>query len=171
MLPALLAGIVSTLIQNNLPKVAQGVVDKGLDYVQDKLGVELKPDMTAEELKAVSEAASKHEEFQIAQANANTANARAMQVTALQQGDVFSKRFVMFLATGWSVFTMLYIACITFMNIPKDNLRFADLVLGFLLGTIVATIINFFFGTSASSSNKNDTITELVKSMKDAVKR
>jgi uncharacterized membrane protein len=171
MLPALLMGIVTTLVQNNLPRVAQAVTEKGLDYVQDKLGVELKPEMTAEEIKAVAEAADKHEEFRITQANANTANARAMQVAALQQSDTFSKRFVMFLATGWSVFAMAYIIAITFATIPESNLRFADLVLGFLLGTIVATIINFFFGTSASSSNKSGAITDLAQSVKDALKR
>jgi hypothetical protein len=42
MIPALISGVVSMLLQNNLPKVAQAVVDKGVDYVSDKLGVELK---------------------------------------------------------------------------------------------------------------------------------
>ena len=59
----LLAGIVSSLIQNNLPKVAQAVMDKGLDYVQEKTGIKLKPDMNPEEVKALREAAQKHEEF------------------------------------------------------------------------------------------------------------
>ena len=38
MIPALISGVVSMLLQNNLPKVAQAVVDKGVDYVSDKLG-------------------------------------------------------------------------------------------------------------------------------------
>ena len=99
----LLAGIVSSLIQNNLPKVAQAVVDKGLDYVQEKTGIELKPDMSQEEVKALREAAQKHEEFKIEQANKNTADARARQVAALNQDDKFSKRCVMYLATFWSL--------------------------------------------------------------------
>ena len=118
----LLAGIVSSLIQNNLPKVAQAVVDKGLDYVQEKTGVTLKPDMSAEELRGLREAAQKHEEFMVEQANKNTADARAMQVAALNQDDKFSKRFVMYLATFWSFTAVVYIFLITFTNIPELNI-------------------------------------------------
>ena len=43
MLPVI-ASIVSGLISNGLPKVADAVMEKGVDYVQQKLGVELKPE-------------------------------------------------------------------------------------------------------------------------------
>jgi hypothetical protein len=159
----LLAGIVSSLIQNNLPKVAQAVVDKGLDYVQEKTGIELKPDMSQEEVNALREAAQKHEEFKIEQANKNTADARAMQVAALQQDDKFSKRFVMYLATFWSLTAVVYIFLITFTNIPELNIRFADTILGFLLGTVVATILNFFLGSSAGSKEKTEALAAELK--------
>ena len=154
----LLAGIVSSLLQNNLPKVAQAVVDKGLDYVQEKTGVTLKPDMNEEDVKTLREAAQKHEEFMVEQANKNTADARAMQVAALQQDDKFSKRFVMYLAMFWSLTAVAYIFLITFTNIPELNIRFADTILGFLLGTVVATILNFFLGSSASSKEKTEVL-------------
>ena len=160
----LLAGIVSSLLSNNLPKVAQAVVDKGLDYVQEKTGIEQKPDMNPEELKALKEAAQKHEEFKIEQANKNTADARAMQVAALNQDDKFSKRFVMYLAIFWSLTAVTYIFLITFGSIPENNVRFADTILGFLLGTVVATIINFFLGSSAGSKEKTDAMAAELKS-------
>jgi len=162
----LLAGIVSSLIQNNLPKVAQAVMNKGLDYVQEKTGIELKPDMSAEEVKALREAAQKHEEFKIEQANKNTADARAMQVAALQQDDKFAKRYVMYLATFWSVTAVVYIFLITFTFIPEMNIRFADTILGFLLGTVVATILNFFLGSSASSKEKTEVLAAELKEQK-----
>ena len=162
MLP-MIAGIVSSLIQNNLPKVAQAVVDKGLDYVQEKTGVELKPDMSQDEIKALREAAMKHDEFMVEQANKNTADARAMQVAALNQSDLFSKRFVMYLASFWSVTAVTYIFFITFSQIPELNIRFADTILGFLLGTVVATILNFFLGSSASSKEKTEALTAGLK--------
>lgn len=162
----LIASIVSSLIQNNLPKVAQAVVDKGLDYVQEKTGVELKPDMSAEEVKALREAAQKHEEFMVEQANKNTADARVMQIAALQQDDKFAKRYVMYLATFWSVTAVAYIFLITFTFIPEMNVRFADTILGFLLGTVVATILNFFLGSSASSKEKTEVLAAELKEQK-----
>lgn len=162
----LLAGIVSSLLSNNLPKVAQAVVDKGLDYVQEKTGIELKPDMNPEEVKALRESAMKHEEFMVEQANKNTADARAMQVAALNQDDKFAKRYVMYLATFWSVTAVVYIFLITFTFIPEMNIRFADTILGFLLGTVVATILNFFLGSSASSKEKTEVLAAELKEQK-----
>ena len=154
----IIAGIVSTLIQNNLPKVAQAVVDKGLDYVQEKTGVELKPDMSEADITRLRERAMQHEEFMVAQANANTANAREMQIAALNQTDMFARRFVMYLATFWSVTSCAYIAAVTFTEIPPNNLRFVDTLLGVCIGTVITTILNFFFGSSAGSKAKQETL-------------
>ena len=77
MLP-LIAGIITSLISNNLPSVAQAVLNKGLEVVEDKLGVKLKPDMTPEEIAAVQLAATKHEEFLIEQDNKNTADRKSV---------------------------------------------------------------------------------------------
>lgn len=90
----------------------------------------------------------------------NTNSARDMQKVSLQQDDIFSKRYVYYLATFWSFVGVVYIFLITFISIPEANVRFADTTLGFLLGTIVATIINYFFGSSKSSSDKNQLLKE-----------
>jgi hypothetical protein len=44
--------------------------------------------------------------------------------------------------------------------------RFADTILGFLLGTVVATIINFFLGSSAGSKEKTETLAAELKEQK-----
>jgi hypothetical protein len=87
--------------------------------------------------------------------HANTADARAMQVAALNQSDVFSKRFTMYLTTFWSVAATVYIGFITFSVIPDKNIRFADTILGFVLGTVLATMLNFWFGSSIGSKEKD----------------
>lgn len=91
----------------------------------------------------------------------NVNDARDMQKVALQQDDIFSKRFVYYLATFWSFVCVIYIFFITFGNIPESNIRFADTILGFLLGTIIATIINFFLGSSKGSADKQEIINKL----------
>jgi len=155
MLP-IIAGIISSLISNNLPRLAQGVVDKGLDYVEDKIGVKLEPNMSPEKIAEVTLAAQKHEEFLIIEANSNTANARAMQVAALNQNDTFSKRFTYLLASFWSIVAACYIFVITLSTIPLANQRYADTILGFLLGTVIGAILNYFFGSSSGSAAKTD---------------
>lgn len=94
---------------------------------------------------------------------ADIKDARAMQVAALAQDDVFSKRFVYYLAAFWSVLTAVYIGAITFTAIPETNVRFADTILGFLLGTIVGTIMQYFYGSSRGSHGKDAAIAQIVE--------
>jgi len=89
---------------------------------------------------------------------ANTADARDMQKIALQQSDTFSKRFTMYLTVFWSVAAVAYVGFITFGVIPDKNIRFADTILGFILGTVVATMLNFWFGSSIGSKEKGEAL-------------
>jgi hypothetical protein len=93
----------------------------------------------------------------------NVKDARAMQVAALQQDSWFAKNYVYILASFWSVVSILYVFLITFSTIPQESVRFADTILGFILGTVISTIINFFMGSAISSKNKDETISSLVK--------
>ena len=92
---------------------------------------------------------------------ADTDSARKMQVAALQQDDVFSKRFVYYFSIVWSLFAMAFMAAATLMDIPDKNASTVSTILGFLLGTAVASIFNFFLGTSKSSQTKDATIQTL----------
>lgn len=78
----------------------------------------------------------------------NVEGARNLQIVALNQSDLFSKRFIYYFASAWSIFAFIYLLGITFLTVPESNIRFADTVLGFLLGTVIAGMICFFFGTS-----------------------
>jgi hypothetical protein len=155
MILPVLAPILATLAANGLGMVADAVTKKGKEYVEEKLGIELTPDPSPEAVQNWKIAAQQHERELLAMAYGDTANARNMQVEALRQEDVFSKRFIYIFATFWSIFAAGYIGFITFGHIPEDNQRFADTILGFLLGTVVATILQFFFGSSMGSKDKD----------------
>jgi len=87
---------------------------------------------------------------------ADTGNARAMQVAALAQDDVFSKRFVYYFAAAWSLFTMFYASAVTFFPPATESGKTnAATILGFLLGTAVASIFAYFFGSTKNSMEKN----------------
>jgi len=159
----LLAPLLATLAGNGLGIVADAVTKKGKEYVEDKLGIDLSQDASPEALEQWKAAALSHEKDLISMVFEDRANARAMQVAALGQNDPFAKRFVYYFATFWSLASALYIGFITFGSIPEENVRFADTILGFLLGTIVATIVQFFFGSSDGSKQKDASLESMVK--------
>ncbi len=90
-------------------------------------------------------------------------SARLMQNEALKQEDVFAKRFIYFFSIFWSIASAFYIGMITFTPIPESNIRFADTILGFVLGTAIAQMFNFFLGSSSGSIRKDGTIYNLTK--------
>lgn len=98
---------------------------------------------------------------------ADVASARAMQSTALQQQDTFSKRFAYYFAAGWSAFAVVFFFTATFCKIPSENLRIVDTILGFVLGTAIASIFNWLYGTTVRSATKDDTIKQLVSGGKN----
>jgi hypothetical protein len=163
MLPALLMNpavmsIVSGLIERGLPKVADAVMEKGVEAVEAKLGVKLKPEdqMTDEDTKSLQEAAMKHEEFMAEVDLKNMEGARNMQLKAMDSDDPLVRRFVYYFIAFWSVLSSIYIGAITFGQIPENNVRFADTILGFVLGTMVAAMFQFLLGSSLGSRKKDE---------------
>lgn len=156
MLP-IIASIVSGLIANGLPKVADAVIEKGVDYVQDKMGITLKPEgeATKEDYAKLQEAAMKHEEFMVEADLKNMEGARNMQLKAMESEDPLIRRFVYFFITFWSLLSASYIGAITFGSIPEASIRFADTILGFVLGTMVASMFQFLLGSSLGSRAKD----------------
>lgn len=141
--------------------------DKVIDVIAEKTGIDLKAksELTFEEEQKLREFQAGEEfkrlqlEFQGEQLKAQvTVNAQDMQKAALAQDDAFSKRFVYYFAAVWSLFAMAFIFAIIFIEIPKDNVRFADTILGFLLGTVIAAIIQFFYGSSLGSKKATEAI-------------
>jgi hypothetical protein len=152
------------MLQNILKSVVPGLATAvggplagiAIQAIADKLGVDPSEDAVVKHLTSNPEHVIKLKEIDVEKLrllHANTADARAMNVAAMSSKDWFVSHFNPMLATYWSVVATTYIGFITFANIPENNIRFADTVLGFILGTVVATLINFYFGT-ADKDNK-----------------
>jgi purine-cytosine permease-like protein len=77
--------------------------------------------------------------------------------------DEHHKNFLFHFAYMWSGFTMLYIAGVTFVPVPERNQHVVDTAEGFLLGTIVAGFIGYFYGSSHGSKDKDATLKEVVE--------
>lgn len=86
---------------------------------------------------------------------ADRINARAMQVMAMQSDDPFVRRFTYYFIMVWTVFSVVFVPCVVFLPIPPDNVRFADTIIGFLLGTVIASTFSFLLGSSFGSRTKD----------------
>jgi hypothetical protein len=135
--------------------------------IANKFGVADDVKAVAQAIAGDPEAATKLAELDLRQfemENADRDSARHMQETALNQDDKFAKHFIYWFAWFWSVGSMVYFFAITFGQVPASGKDFGNIILGFLLGTAVATIISFFYGSSKSSKDKSDTLSkELLK--------
>ena len=135
--------------------------------IANKFGVADDVEAVAKAIAGDPEAATKLAELDLRQfelENADRDSARHMQETALNQEDKFAKHFIYWFAWFWSVGSMAYFFAITFGTVPPSGKDFGNIILGFLLGTAVATIISFFYGSSKSSKDKSDTLSkELLK--------
>ena len=157
MLP-IIASIVSGLIQNNMHKVADAVMEKGVDYVEEKMGIKLKPEgeETKEDYAKWNAEAAKHEEFMAELDEKSRQRATDMQLTAMKSEDWLVRRFVYLFAAFWAFMACTYIGFITFADIPEKNLRFVDTILGVVIGGVITTLLSFFYGSSQGSRAKDD---------------
>jgi hypothetical protein len=161
------------LLKGFAPAIATAVAGPlggaAVSMIAKKFGVEDSVAAVAQAIAGDPKAEEKLRELDLEYAKLHLENvkgARDMQTAALAQSDVFSKRFIYYFAAFWSVCAVVYIGFITFATIPEQNVRFADTILGFLLGTIVATFMNFFYGTSKSSQDKTEKMAEMAKEMR-----
>ena len=89
-------------------------------------------------------------------------SARAMQQVALQQQDLFSKRYVYYLSTALILVAVAFDFTLFFVNIPVENRDMINMALGTLNSLGFASVVTFFLGSSRSSAQKTDTINTLV---------
>lgn len=101
-----------------------------------------------------------HEEFMAKLDEESTQRATNMQLDAMNSQDPKIRHFIYNFAWFWSGISVTYFFALTFIPmfivIPKDSpfQHYADIILGFLLGTAVASIMQFFYGSSKSSQDK-----------------
>jgi hypothetical protein len=156
----LVASILSGLLANNLPKLAQAVTDKGLDYVQDKLGIELKPNMTPEEAAVIRAEADKHEEFRITAA-ASLATAQEAEVTKRLEADMSSDSW---LSKNVRPGTLVYIltAYLVLAILDGSGYHVAESYVT-LLGQWGMLVMSFYFG-----GRSVEKVMEMINRKKDA---
>ena len=157
MLP-IVAGIVANLINNGMHKVADEVVEKGVDAVQQKLGMELKPEgeATPEYNAKLQEEANRHAEFMAQLDEKSAQRATDMQMAAMQSTDPVVRRFNYYYAWFITIISFIYFFAVSFMPVDNHNRDFINIILGFLIGTAVNSLIRFFYGSSGKAQEDMD---------------
>jgi hypothetical protein len=94
---------------------------------------------------------------------ADLADARDLQKIALQQTDLFSKRFIYYLTIGVFGFSVIIVFLLFFVEIPEKNRDVINFILGVVVGTGLTGIFQYFFGSSQGSRDKADQLKTFMK--------
>lgn len=162
MLP-LLAPILSQLAGAGMQKVADAVMDKGLDVVEAKLGVKLTPNedgvLDPVKLAEVESAAMKHAEFMAELDQKDRENARATRLAIVTNKEVpwWEKAVMPFLAVFTVVATFVLVGILCFVEIADSQERIVIFVLGFVTA-VAGQVLSFYFGSSQGSKDKTEAL-------------
>jgi hypothetical protein len=180
MIPAALAPILKPLLANGLGLVANAVLAKGKKVVEDKLGVELKPDMSSEDLARVQMAAMEHEEellrlkleenkldlqeLEMYLKDTDSARDREIQIATSDKAPLLNKIITPILALSILLLTFALFGVVMFDNNPVDSTR-KDILIYILgvLSAISTQIVSYYFGSSQGSKDKADQLKQVLK--------
>jgi len=179
-IPAALQAILTPLLGNGLNLVANAVMAKGKDYVEKKLGVELKPDMSSEDLAKVQIAQMEHEEellrlrieedkldlaeLEMRLKDTNDARVRETQIVTSDKAPLLNKLITPILALGLLGITFTLFGIVLFQASPIDPSR-KDILIYILgvLSAVATQVVSYYFGSSQSSKDKTDALKEAMK--------
>lgn len=66
----------------------------------------------------------------------------------MNDSSAFDRRFIAAFAVLITLIGMAFVFGVVFYNVPKENQQNASMALGFVLGTLLAAPIGFFYGAS-----------------------
>ena len=180
MIPAALQAILTPLLGNGLNLVANAVMAKGKDYVEKKLGVELKPDMSSEDLAKIQIAQMEHEEellrlrieedkldlaeLELRLKDTDSAREREVQISTSDKAPLLNKIVTPVLALSILLLTFVLFGVVMFDDTPVEASR-KDILIYILgvLSAIASQIVSYYFGSSQSSKDKTDALKEAMK--------
>jgi len=179
-IPAAIQAILTPLLGNGLNLVANAVLAKGKDFVEKKLGVELKPDMSSEDLARVQIAQMEHEEellklrleedkldlaeLEMRLKDTNDARVRETQIVTSDKAPLLNKLITPILALGLLGITFTLFGIVLFQASPIDPSR-KDILIYILgvLSAVATQVVSYYFGSSQSSKDKTDALKEAIK--------
>jgi len=172
--------IVTALLGKGLNLVANAVMAKGKDWVENKLGVELKPDMTSEDYAKLQIAQMQHEEellklklednkldlqeLDMRLKDTDSARKREAEIATSEKAPLINKIVTPVLALGVVALTFILFGFLLFDDSPVEPSRKDILV--YVLGALTAIstqVISYYFGSSIGSKDKSAQLDKVLK--------
>lgn len=172
--------ILAPLLASGLNLVANAVQAKGKQWVEQKLGVQLKPDMSSEELARVQIAQMEHEEelmrlrieenkldlaeFEVRVKDTDSARNRETAVATSRDAPLLNKIVTPLLALLLIGTTFVMFGVVLFDQTPVDPSR-KDILIYILgvLSAVATQVVSYYFGSSAGSKAKDEALKEALK--------
>lgn len=179
-LPAALLPILQPLLANGLNLVANAVMAKGKKVVEEKLGVELKPDMSPDDIIRLKTAEMEHEEellrlkieenkldlqeLDMRLKDVDSARDRETAIATSDKAPLINKIVTPVLALGILLLTFFLFGVVMFDDTPVESSR-KDILIYILgvLSAISTQIVSYYFGSSQGSKDKADQLKEAMK--------
>jgi len=179
-IPAALLPILQPLLSNGINLVANAVMAKGKKVVEEKLGVELKPDMSPDDIIALKTAEMEHEEellklqieadkLDLAKADlylkdTDSARDREVAIATSDKAPLLNKIVTPVLALSILILTFVLFGIVMFDSTPVESSR-KDILIYILgvLSAIATQIVSYYFGSSQGSKDKGDQLKEALK--------
>ena len=172
--------IIQSLLGNGLSLVANAVMAKGQEFVENKLGVKLAPNMPPEQIAELKIKEMEHEEelmrlkieenkldlqeLDMRIQDVGSARNREVQISTSKDAPLLNKIVTPLLALGILLLTFILFAFVMFDVSPVDASR-KDILIYILgvLSAISTQIVSYYFGSSQGSKDKSDQLKEALK--------
>ena len=172
--------IIQTLLSNGLGLVANAVMAKGQQFVEDKLGVKLAPNMSPEQVAELKIKEMEHEEelmrlrleegklgleeLGIRIKDVGSARDREVQIATNKDAPLLNKIVTPLLALSLLLITFVLFGVVMFQSDPVDSSR-KDILIYILgvLSAISTQIVSYYFGSSQGSKDKSEALEKAIK--------
>jgi hypothetical protein len=172
--------LIQSLLSNGLGLVANAVMAKGKEFVEDKLGVKLAPDMSPEQVAELKIKEMEHEEelmrlrleegklgleeLGIRIKDVGSARDREVQIATNKDAPLLNKIVTPLLALSLLLITFVLFGVVMFQSNPVDSSR-KDILIYILgvLSAISTQIVSYYFGSSQGSKDKSEALEKAIK--------
>ena len=172
--------IIQSLLSNGLGLVANAVMAKGQQFVENKLGVKLAPNMSPEQVAELKIKEMEHEEelmrlrleegklgleeLGIRIKDVSSARDREVQIATNKDAPLLNKIVTPLLALSLLLITFVLFGVVMFQSDPVDSSR-KDILIYILgvLSAISTQIVSYYFGSSQGSKDKSEALEKAIK--------